>query len=138
MKGLLKEFKEFALRGNVLDLSVGVLIGGSFQSIVKSLTENVIAPFIGIFATKDFSDLTINILGANIKYGLFVTSVINFFITAFLIFLIVKGINRISIFGKKNEVEDTNKATTQKCPYCCTEIDINASRCPNCTSILKE
>lgn len=138
MKGFFKEFKEFALRGSVIDLAVGVLIGGAFQSIVKSLTEDVISPIIGVFAKQNFSDLTFNFLGATVRYGAFITAVINFTIMAFLVFLLVKGMNRLSNLGKRNKVEEAKEVTTKKCPYCYSEIDIKATRCPNCTSIIEE
>ena len=134
MKKFLEEFKTFALRGNVIDLAVGVIIGGAFQAIVKSLTDDLISPLIGIFAKTDFSNLVWNINGAQIKYGAFITAIINFIIMAFIIFLIIKGINWISNLNKKPEAPA--EPTTKKCPYCCSEIDINAQKCPNCTSKL--
>lgn len=134
MKKFLEEFKTFALRGNVIDLAVGVIIGGAFQAIVKSLTDDLISPLIGIFAKTDFSNLVWNINGAEIKYGAFITAIINFIIMAFIIFLIIKGINWVSNLNKKPEVPA--EPTTKKCPYCCSEIDINAQKCPNCTSKL--
>lgn len=131
MKKFFNEFKEFAMRGNVLDLAVGVLIGGAFQSVVKSLTDNIISPIIGIFARTDFNSWAFNLFGVSIQYGAFITSLINFLIMAFIIFLMVKGMNKISKLGHiKKEV------TTKKCKYCLSEIPINATRCPNCTSIL--
>ena len=137
MKKFLNEFKQFALKGSVIDLAVGVLIGGAFQGIVKSLTTDIISPIIGIFANKDFSDLTLNIFGVTIKYGSFITAVINFLIMAFLIFLLVKGMNKLSDFGRKNKVEEVKDPTTKECPFCYSEIDIKASRCPKCTSQLE-
>ena len=138
MKKFLNEFKEFALKGSVIDLAVGVLIGGASQSIVKSLTNDIISPIIGIFANKDFSDLTLQLFGATIKYGSFITAIINFLIMAFLIFLLIKGMNKLSNFSRKNKAEEIKIPTTKKCRFCCSEIDINAVRCPNCTSILEE
>ncbi|NFE96643.1 large conductance mechanosensitive channel protein MscL [Clostridium botulinum] len=137
MKKFLNEFKQFALKGSVIDLAVGVLIGGAFQGIVKSLTTDIISPIIGIFANKDFSDLTLNIFGVTIKYGSFITAVINFLIMALLIFLLVKGMNKLSDFGKRNKAEEITEPSTKKCPFCYTEIDIKATRCPNCTSKLE-
>lgn len=137
MKKFLGEFKEFALRGNVLDLAVGVIIGSAFQGIVKSLVDDVISPVIGLFARQDFSSQVIELFGVPIRYGAFITAVINFLIMSFLIFLLVKGMNKLSNFGKKEE-ETKKEVTTKKCSFCYTEISIKATRCPNCTSILEE
>lgn len=138
MKKFLGEFKDFALRGNVLDLAVGVIIGSAFQAIVNSLVNDVISPVIGLFAKKDFSTLVLDLFGVSIRYGAFITAVINFLIMAFLIFLLVKGMNKLSNLGKKNIEKNEKEVTTKECPFCCTEISINATRCPNCTSILDE
>ncbi|WP_252228967.1 large conductance mechanosensitive channel protein MscL [Clostridium sp. ZBS15] len=138
MKKFLSEFKQFALKGSVIDLAVGVLIGGAFQGIVKSLTNDIISPIIGMFANKDFSDLTLEIFSVSIKYGSFITAVINFLIMAFLIFLLVKGVNKLSDLGIKNKVEEVKEPTNKECPFCCSEIDIKATRCPKCTSQLEE
>lgn len=136
MSKFLNEFKEFALRGNVLDLAVGVIIGGAFQGVVNSLVEDIISPVIGLFANKDFSNLVVAIGDVELKYGSFITSIINFVIMAFVIFLIVKGMNNLANLGKHSEVAATKEPTTKVCPYCCSEISINATRCPNCTSKL--
>lgn len=138
MKKFLGEFKTFALRGNVLDLAVGVIIGGSFQGIVKSLVDDMISPFIGLFAQKDFSNLVMQIGEVNIRYGAFITAVINFIIMAFLIFLLVKGMNKLSTLGMKKVEEPVKEATDKECPFCYSKIAIKASRCPHCTSILEE
>ena len=138
MKKFLNEFKTFALRGNVLDLAVGVIIGGAFQGIVKSLVDDVISPVIGLFARKDFSSLAITIGDVNIRYGAFITAVINFIIMAFLIFLMVKGMNKLSNLGMRKTEEPKKEPTTKACPYCCSEIPIKATRCSHCTSILEE
>ncbi|ACD24415.1 large conductance mechanosensitive channel protein MscL [Clostridium botulinum] len=137
MKKFLNEFKQFALKGSVIDLAVGVLIGGAFQGIVKSLTNDIISPIIGIFANKDFNDLTLELFGVNIKYGSFITAVINFLIMAFLIFLLVKGMNKLSELGRRNKVEEVKEPTIKECPFCYSEIDIKATRCPKCTSQLE-
>lgn len=146
-KGFFKEFKEFISRGNVIDLAVGVIIGSAFSGIVTSLVENIITPIISLVTGKvSFNDLFIALDGvqyktlaaaeaagaATIKYGLFIQGVIDFLLTAFVIFLLVRGINKIRNLGKKEEVPA--EPTTKKCPYCKTEIDIEATRCPNCTS----
>lgn len=138
MKKFLAEFKEFALRGNVMDLAVGVIIGASFQAIIKSLTGDVISPFIGIFAKTDFSNLILTLNGSEIKYGAFVTAIINFLITAFVIFLLIKGINKLQNLRKPKEEPAEEAPTTKKCPFCCSEIAIEATRCPHCTSEISE
>lgn len=150
-KGFLKEFKEFAMKGNVLDLAVGVIIGGAFSSIVTSLVNNILTPIITILTGKvSFTDLFISLDGneyatlaaaqeagaSTLNYGLFIQSVIDFLIIAFVIFLIVKGINKIRDIGKKEE--EAPKPTTKKCPYCKSEISIEATRCPHCTSVIEE
>ena len=132
MKKFVKEFKEFALRGNVIDLAVGVIIGGAFQAIVSSLTADVISPFIGLFAKTDFSSMVLTLNGVDIKYGSFITAVINFVIMAFVIFLFIKGINKLTSFGKKTE--EPKPKTTKECPFCYTEINIKATKCPHCTA----
>ena len=137
MKKFFGEFKEFIMRGNVMDLAVGVIIGGAFGAIVTSLTEDIISPLLGIFGGLDFSDMVAKINGAEIRYGAFITAVINFLIMAFVIFLLVKTINKISAITKKKKKEE-EQVTTKECPYCCTEIDIKATRCPHCTSQLTE
>ena len=138
MKKFLNEFRTFALRGNVLDLAVGVIIGGAFQGIVKSLVDDVISPIIGLFAKKDFSALVITIADVNIRYGAFITAIINFIIMAFLIFLLVKGMNRLSTIGTRKAEEPAKEATTKECPFCYSQISIKATRCSHCTSILEE
>lgn len=138
MKKFLNEFKAFALRGNVLDLAIGVIIGGAFQGIVKSLVDDVISPIIGLFAKEDFSNLVITISDVNIRYGAFITAVINFIIMAFLIFLLVKGMNKLSRIGNKKIEEPEKEPTTKECPMCYTDIPIKATRCPHCTSILED
>ena len=136
MKKFLDEFKTFALRGNVIDLAVGVIIGGAFQAIVKSLTEDILMPLVGLFVRLDFKDLTFTLLDVEIRYGAFITATINFLIMAFLIFLLVKGMNKLADFGKKKE-EAVEVITTKTCPYCLSEIAIGAARCPHCTSVLE-
>lgn len=138
MKKFLNEFRTFALRGNVLDLAVGVIIGGAFQGIVKSLVDDVISPVIGLFAKKDFSALVITIADVNIRYGAFITAIINFIIMAFLIFLLVKGMNKLSNIGTRKAEEPAKEVTTKECPFCYSQISIKATRCSHCTSILEE
>lgn len=136
MKKFLNEFKEFIMRGNVLDLSVAVIIGAAFQAIVTSLTDNIISPIIGIFTKMNFDQLVLTIpkTDVEIKYGAFITAVINFLIMALVIFILVKIINRVMSIGRKKEEK---KPTTKKCDYCKSEINIEATRCPHCTSKLE-
>ena len=136
MKKFLEEFKVFALRGNVIDLAVGVIIGGAFQAIVKSLTDDILMPLVGLFMRSDFKAVTVVILGVEVRYGAFVSAVINFIIMAFLIFLLVKGMNTIARFGRKKEAQE-KEPTIKTCPFCRSEIAIKAIRCPHCTSVLE-
>ena len=140
MKKFIKEFKEFITKGNVMDLAVGVIIGAAFKDIVTSLTDNIISPILGLFGKVDFSQYQINLFGDNaIKYGAFITSVINFLIMALIIFLMIKAVSSIEKFSKeklsKKQLEEAPAApTTKVCPYCKSEIAIDATRCPHCTS----
>ena len=131
MKKLLKEFKDFALKGNVLNLAVGVIIGAAFQGVVSSLTENILSPIIGLLMRQNFDSLKLEVLGITLKYGAFITSVINFLIMAFVVFMIVRAVNRILAIGQGKPLP-----TKKKCGYCLSEIDIRATRCPACTSQL--
>ena len=132
MKKLFGEFKEFIMRGNVMDLAVGVIIGGAFGAIVTSLTEDIISPILGLFGNLDFSQLVAKVGNVEIRYGAFLTAVINFLIMALIIFLMVKGINKLMTIGKKKK-EEEEEATTKLCPHCCEEVNINATKCPHCT-----
>ena len=137
MKKLLAEFKEFALKGNMLDLAVGVLIGGAFSALVTSLTDNIIQPLLNCFASPDAagaSKLVIKVWRLEMPIGQFIADVINFIIMAFVIFMIVKGINKLRTIGKKPEAEAA--PTTKVCPFCKSEISIEAVKCPHCTSDL--
>lgn len=137
MKKLIEEFKEFALRGNVIDLAVGVIIGAAFQNIVTSLTDDIISPIIGLVAQTDFKDLVFTAFGVSIKYGSFITAVINFFIMAVVLFMLIKLMNKAASLGKHEE-EAPSEPTTKICPFCQSEIAIAAIRCPHCTSVLEE
>ncbi|MBR5219196.1 MAG: large conductance mechanosensitive channel protein MscL [Clostridia bacterium] len=137
MKKFFKEFQQFIQRGNVIDLAVGVIIGAAFQAIVKSLTDDILSPLIGLVGKTDFSAMVWTVRGVEVKYGAFITAVINFLIMAFVVFLIVKAINKISDLTKKKE-EVIEAVTTKKCPFCCSEIAIEATRCPHCTSEVPE
>jgi len=136
---VLKEFKEFAMRGNVVDMAVGVIIGGAFGKIVTSLVNDVIMPPIGLMmGNVDFSRLAITLSektaeaeAVTIKYGAFINTVINFVIVAFCIFVAIRLINRMK---RKEEVKPTLPPTTKECPWCCSAISVRATRCPNCTS----
>jgi large conductance mechanosensitive channel protein len=136
LKKLMSQFKDFVLRGNVMDLAVGVLIGGAFQDIVASLTENIISPIVGIFAGQNFDHLSLTFLGVTLTYGAFITSVINFIIMAFIIFMIVKAMNTLAGIGKKKQEIPEAEPTIKPCPYCKSEIPLDATRCPHCTSQL--
>lgn len=142
---MLKEFKEFAMRGNVLDMAVGIIIGAAFGKIITSLVNDILMPPIGLILGKvDFSNLFLNISGktyasldearkagaATVNYGIFLNNVIDFLIVAFAIFLLVRQVNR---WNKPAPAAPT----TKDCPYCATKIPLNAKRCPNCTSEIK-
>ncbi|MFH1216384.1 MAG: large-conductance mechanosensitive channel protein MscL [Pseudomonadota bacterium] len=136
--GMMKEFKEFAMRGNVVDMAVGIIIGGAFGKIVSSLVTDVIMPPIGLLMGNiDFSQLAITLqektAGAeavSIKYGVFINTILDFVIVAFAIFMVIKQMNRF----KKKEEAPVVEPTTKDCPKCFTAIHIKATRCPNCTS----
>lgn len=127
---MLKEFREFAIRGNVMDLAVAVIIGAAFGKIVTSLVDNILTPLIGLMMGGiDFSSLSFQVRGAVIQWGLFIQSIIDFIIIAFVIFLIVRALNRL-------KREEPVTPTTKECPHCFTTIPLKAARCPNCTSQL--
>ena len=150
---MFKEFKEFIARGNIMELAIGVVIGGAFQKIVTSLVEDIMMPFVSMFTGKvDFSDMVVQIGSSTIKYGNFITAIVNFLIIAFSIFLVVKylnKLNRLKEIGedlankidpegklKINSDDEIEEPETKICPYCLTEIKYKATRCPNCTSKL--
>lgn len=138
MKNFIKEFKEFISRGNVMDMAVGIIIGGAFTSIVSSLVEDIINPILGLFGGMNFDQYKVKLLGqVTLNYGKFITAVINFLIMALVIFVIVKAMNTASEkLSRKEEIAEDE--TTKKCPFCMSEIDIEATRCPHCTSVLDE
>ena len=137
MKKLLKEFETFIMRGNVIDMAVGVIVGAAFQAIVNSLVNDVISPVLGLFANMDLSYLVLRINDVEIRYGAFLTAVINFLIMAFVIFLLVKAINKISELGfKRKKDEEPAKPKTKICPYCKSEIPADTVKCSHCTSDL--
>ena len=141
-----KDFKKFAIQGNVMDLAIGVIIGGAFGKIVTSLVNDVIMPLISLLTGKmDFTNLFISLDGSNyqtlaeaaengaatLNYGMFISTVIDFFLVALSIFLVIRQINKLKTEPPKKE------PTTKKCDFCITEIPIKATRCPNCTSVLE-
>ena len=148
MKEFFNEFKKFAMRGNVMDMAVGIIIGAAFGKIVSSLVEDVIMPPIGwILGNVDFSDLKLIIVQKSadaeevaIKYGAFLNTVISFIIVAFAVFILIKAINTLQAKMLKEEADAEAAAApaTKKCPYCCSDIAIEATRCPHCTSELKK
>ncbi len=141
IKNFFNEFKTFAMRGNVMDMAVGIIIGAAFGKIVTSLVEDVIMPPIGWALGKvDFSDLAIDLTeGVTIKYGAFLNTVISFIIVAFAVFILIKAINTLQAKMLKDEADAAAAAapTTKKCPYCCSDIPLEATRCPHCTSEIK-
>ncbi len=149
---MLKDFKEFAMRGNVVDMAVGIIIGGAFGTIVKSLVDDVMMPPIGLLlGGVDFSDLFITLkegatvgpystlasaqaAGAvTVSYGLFINAVISFLIVAFAVYLLIRGINRL----KRQEEAPPAAPSEKKCPFCFSNISIRATRCSHCTSNLE-
>ena len=151
-KNLGKELRDFILRGNVMDMAVGIIIGAAFGKIVDSLVKDIIMPPIGYFLGKvDFTNLYITLFplgekydsldaataagAVTINYGVFINTIISFLIVACAIFIIVKSVNTIKDKAKKEEIEEA-AATEKECPFCCTSIPINAKKCPHCTSDL--
>lgn len=138
MSKFLNEFKQFAMRGNVLDMAVGVIIGGAFTAIVNSLVNDMLMPLLSLLTGGfDFSGLCIALgegeNAATINYGSFISAIINFLLIALVIFLIIKAINKVS----RKKKEETPAPTTKECPYCKEQIAIDATRCPHCTSELE-
>ncbi len=152
---MFEEFKKFAMRGNVVDMAVGIIIGGAFGTIVKSLVSDVMMPPIGLLmGGVDFSDLFVTLkdgaqagpyatlaaaqeAGAvSINYGVFLNNVISFLIVAFAVFLLIRAINRLQEMGKDEAEDAPAEPTTKECDFCATEIPIKATRCPHCTSEL--
>jgi large conductance mechanosensitive channel len=151
--GMMKEFREFAVKGNVVDMAVGIIIGAAFGTIVKSLVADVIMPPIGLLlGNVDFANLFIvlkegltagpyasmvdaNAAGAvTLNYGTFINTIVSFLIVAFAVFMVIKNINRLK---KEEEVAPAATPTTKECPHCFTTVHIKAVRCPNCTSSLQ-
>lgn len=152
---MLKEFKKFATKGNIMDLAVGVVIGGAFQSIINSLVNDIIMPAISMITGKvDFSDMMFTVGEVSIKYGNFITAIVNFLIIAFSIFLAITYMNKITKkmeaislgqvekinkkLGRTKKEEPTPEPTVKVCPYCLSEIPYKATRCAHCTSELEK
>ena len=147
---MLKEFKEFATKGNIFDMAIGVIVGGAFQKIVTSLVNDIIMPLVAIFTGKvSFDDLTLVIGNSSIKYGAFITTIVDFLIIAFSIFIAFRTFTKLNNKAKElvnhNENEQNNEGnenseepTTKLCPYCYSEIHIKATKCPHCTSSLED
>lgn len=137
MKRVFEEFRTFLSRGNVIDMAVGVIIGAAFKAIVDSLTNDIISPLIGLIVNIDLNELAFHVGEVAIGYGAFLTAIINFFIIGLVLFLIVRGFNRLHELTEKKPAEEEPKAPTTKiCPFCKSEISIEATRCPHCTSEL--
>jgi large conductance mechanosensitive channel len=131
---MIKEFKAFIMRGNVMDLAVAVIIGGAFGKIISSLVADIIMPLIGlILGGLDFSGLAITVGNAKVTYGNFISALIDFLIIALVIFLMIKALDKLM----KKPAPVIAEPVTKECPHCFTTISIKATRCPNCTSELK-
>lgn len=146
-EGMLKEFKKFALRGNMIDLAVGIIIGGAFSGIVNSLVNDIVMPLLSLLTKRiDFTNLFIALNGkhydtlelakadgaATVNYGVFISGVLNFIIMAFVVFLMVRWINKLK------RPEQAAALTTKSCPYCLSDININATKCPQCTADIEK
>ena len=135
MKKFFEEFKAFALKGNMMDMAIGVIIGGAFSTLVTSLTDNLISPILGILGKVNFDAMMWDVFGDGklvFKYGAFITAVINFLIMAFVLFCLLKAVNKLTALGKKPEAPAA--PTTKTCPFCCSEIPIKAVKCAHCGS----
>ena len=135
----LKEFKEFISRGNVMDMAVGIIIGGAFTGIVNSLVNDIINPLIGMIGGTDLTGYALVLKDeATLNYGSFLTAIINFIIMAVVVFIMIKTINTMSkAFARKKKEEEAAPAT-KVCPFCKSDVNIEATRCPHCTSELSE
>lgn len=136
-KKFIEEFKNFISKGNVMDMAVGIIIGGAFTSIVSSLVDDIINPILGLFGGMNFDQLAWNITGdVTLYYGKFITAVVNFLIMALIVFFIIKIMN--TTISRVHKDEPPKAVTTKACPFCKTEIAIDATRCPHCTSQLED
>ena len=135
MKKFMNEFKEFALRGNVMNLAVGMIIGMGFQAIVSSLTDDILSPIIGLLIGQNFDYLQLDLLGVTIRYGSFLTSILNFVIMAFVVFLLVRSMNKLLAAQEDTaKKDDEAKEPEHRCEFCMTTLQEGATRCPACTS----
>lgn len=142
MKKFFEEFKKFISRGNVMDMAVGVIIGGAFTAIVNSLVNDIFMPVLSLITGGfDIAGMSVSFgvgdNAATLNYGAFLSAVINFLLIALVIFCIIKAMNTAKDKMLKKQEEETPAPTTKKCPYCMSEIDIQATRCPHCTSELQ-
>lgn len=130
---MFKEFKEFISRGNVIDMAIGLVMGSAFTAIVTAVVDNILMPIItGLTAGVNYEDLVVSVGGADLKVGAVINAIITFLIISLFMFSIVKALNKMH---KEEEVEE--ETTTKECPHCMTEIPLEATRCPNCTSKLE-
>ncbi len=140
---MLKEFKEFATKGNIFDMAIGVIVGGAFQKIVTSLVNDIIMPLVAIFTGRvSFDDLTLTIGNSAIKYGSFITTIVDFLIIAFSIFIAIRTFTKLNnkakeLVGTDIDDKEPEEPTTKLCPHCYSEINVKATRCPHCTSSLE-
>ena len=141
MKKFFAEFKEFISKGSVMDMAVGIIIGGAFTAIVTSLVDDIISPLLGLIGGMNFDTLVAEFGGVTLTYGKFITAIINFILIALVLFCIIKALNKAKDAAdklKKKEEEAEEEATEKDCPYCFSKIPIQATRCPHCTSVLEE
>lgn len=136
MKKFFAEFKEFINRGNVVDMAVGIMIGAAFKAIVDSLVNDIISPIIGLIFKQDFNSLSVRVWDVELKYGAFIMAVLNFLIIAMVLFIIIRFLNSLRSLGKKKEASVAADPTTKICPFCKSEVAIDATRCAHCTSEL--
>ena len=134
MKSFMKEFKEFAMKGNVMDLAIGMIIGSAFTAIITALVDNIFSPLLGLLIKVDFNEAAVNVGGVDILYGAFVMAIIKFILIAFVLFCMIKAMNKL----RKEPEAVEEELTTKVCPFCKSEIPIEATRCPHCTSQLEE
>jgi len=131
---MLKEFRDFAMRGNVMDLAVAVIIGGAFGKIIASLVNDILMPLIGlVLGGVNFADLSFTVKDAVVMYGSFIQAIVDFILVAFVIFMLVRTMNNVK---KKEPAPAPAAPATKECPHCFSTISIKATRCPNCTSQL--
>ncbi len=144
MKKFFAEFKEFISKGSVMDMAVGIIIGGAFTAIVTSLVDDIISPLLGLIGGTNFDSLAVQIGGVTLTYGKFITAVINFLLIALVLFCVIKALNKAKSAAEaaaaklRKEEEKKEEETEKECPYCLSKIPVKATRCPHCTSVLEE